>query len=608
VNQPKRFFVLIFALGLFCGVAAYFHLSSRPVDGHVAIQLLIPDTVNDNTKTVIGLWKDAADDQGLPIESINYSKWIRQETGIPRKKTVKPSALIVPDGLFRTPPEAMADALRNFVKDGGKLMLVHDASMIDSNGPAHQTSRIADLAGVNYTADKDNWSELEAPGSFFRGIGIPPGRTVAKGNLEVVSGYAYKLHTFPGLPSAAESDGKVLLRFTDGRPAALVRDFGKGQVLFVNLPLSHLKLQTDAAWLHGFLSYFGKNILKTPTLSSVPDGIGGMTLNFHCDAKICEIPMRELNDKSVFEHGPFSIHVTTGPGQRSEDDGRGLNLDNNVPFKTFLKTLQSKGHVIGSHGGWIHDKFSVQVNKDNENEFLPYLEQNKRSIESIIGKAQTEYSSPSANNPEWVIRWLEKTGVQAYYTTANIGMPPIVSWRNQKRDQGIWSFPVQSFGELATIEDAVRAGIKEPVFAQWLSDLVDYSVNSRTTRLVYFHPPGAMMMPQAIDTLIKRADSYERQGVFKWRTMESLAQFLTQRSKLHWQLRWLDNQQLQLKANHPTSLAKMTWLFDKTIFKKPTITEGKATIAEDADVYRVIAMDTPTLQLLAQPLSTNTIQ
>ena len=84
------------------------------------------------------------------------------------------------------------------------------------------------------------------------------------------------------------------LKIADGQLAAGVRDFGQGRLLFVNLPLGYLKVRTDGLLMHGMLRYFATELIGLPTLSAVPEGVGGMTLNWHCDARPCESATRKL--------------------------------------------------------------------------------------------------------------------------------------------------------------------------------------------------------------------------------------------------------------------------------------------------------------------------
>ena len=94
-----------------------------------------------------------------------------------------------------------------------------------------------------------------------------------------------------------------------------INPVGAGQVLFVNLPLTYLKGRTDALMMHGFLHYFTRQVVGMAHLSSMPNGVGGMTLNWHLDAIAAQSPMQKLVKLNVFNDPKalFSIEMTAGP-------------------------------------------------------------------------------------------------------------------------------------------------------------------------------------------------------------------------------------------------------------------------------------------------------
>ncbi len=163
------------------------------------------------------------------------------------------------------------------------------------------------------------------------------------------------------------------------------------------------------------------HVLEQPRLSPAPQGVGGLVLNWHCDARICIDATDRLIQDGVFKRGPFSFHITAGPDQRQFTDGLGVNLANNHAFAEVVHGLMRQGHEVGSHGGWIHDWFGLNVSEDNQASMETYLQKNADAIEALTGKPQTEYSAPTGNQPEWATRWLDEHNVKGYYFTGNIG-------------------------------------------------------------------------------------------------------------------------------------------------------------------------------------------
>src|SRR5205085_4401382 len=184
---------------------------------------------------------------------------------------------------------------------------------------------------------------------------------------------------------------------------------------FVNLPIGYLEARTDGLLLHSFLRYFGLRMLAVPYLAAVPDGVGGLVFNWHVDARSSITPLHTLLATGVFDQGPFSIHITAGPDVDAFGDGKGLDIGHNPEGDRLIAEFQRRGHVIGSHGGWIHNYFGEHLSDNNEGEFATYLQQNMDVLQRVTGKPIFEYSAPVGNHPQWVTRWLERHGVLGEY-------------------------------------------------------------------------------------------------------------------------------------------------------------------------------------------------
>ncbi len=63
-----------------------------------------------------------------------------------------------------------------------------------------------------------------------------------------------------------------------------IHSFQKGSVLFVNIPLGYLEGYTDGLPLHAFIKYFASRVLSLPYLMPVPDGVGGIVLDWRVDS------------------------------------------------------------------------------------------------------------------------------------------------------------------------------------------------------------------------------------------------------------------------------------------------------------------------------------
>ncbi|MEO6921800.1 MAG: hypothetical protein ABI171_22540 [Collimonas sp.] len=564
-----------------------------------AIALVLPDDLSDANRLFASAWLDGASEEGIRLEVITASEFSRR--GLQGERPF--AGVILPDTIHRRINTAFVNQISRFVDHGGALMLVGDAGVLDENGYyTEPASRFSTLAGTSYAMYKtlhDNMSfnpVISGSPQMMQALQIPPGRWIKSGEQAVLSGYGKDTLRYPVLHTAGTYAGTLRMQAEGNTVIAGEHDFGKGRVLFVNLPLGYLKLRTDGILMHGFLHYFANHIMGQPQLSAAPEAIGGLVLNWHCDAKICIPAMDQLIKAGVFKRGPFSIHVTAGPDQRAFGDGLGVDLNHNQAFQGLLRTLLAQGNEIGSHGGWIHDWFGKNLADDNQEQMLPYLEQNADAVQRLIGHNQTEYSAPTGNQPVWVTDWLDGQDVLAYYFTGNIGQGPTRTYRDGRRDRHIWSFPVQTYGHISTIEEAYMEHIPEDEISNWLTSLVKFTENTGQIRLIYFHPPGAVLYPDAINQLMLAADAAEKDGRFRWRTMTDLARFMNRREQTVWNIS-SDNHAVIVDAANGASLKQLSWLFPAALYAKPRIMQGEATVEQRGDNWTVVGGDVKQLRI-----------
>lgn len=347
---------------------------------------------------------------------------------------------------------------------------------------------------------------------------------------------------------------------------------GKGNVLFVNLPLSYLKVQTDAMLMDGFIRYLGDQVLQIPRLSPVPNGIPGMTVNVHVDSQAAIAPIQQMQAAGIWNSGPFSVHFTGGPlvdylecqmdasgapvrslavngkpatcanmvpnplgdvvyqldanGNKINNPNAAVGLDINRNFNSqqLVKFFDGKGHQVGPHGGWLHDYYGYNahddvydtttspptlVNPSNQSSFQNYLVLNKSAVEAAANHSTTEYSAPVGNNPKWAVTWLENNGILGMYYLGDTGMGATRHWREgQLLNQNVWMLPVMPFGLYATFEEFTEYGVSATDVTAWLNKLVDFDVTNGVNRMIYFHPPGAIDYLPSLTSMISRGNSY----------------------------------------------------------------------------------------------------
>lgn len=470
-------------------------------------------------------------------------------------------------------------------------------------------------------------------GRKLKGAKIDPQPVASSDTPHAVTGYVYGFLNYPSYVTRGTYAGDAILTSPDFGLVAGTNSYGEGKVLFVNLPLGYLKGQTDGMLMHGFLRYFAVDLLGMPHLASAPNGRGGLVLNWHVDSAAALEPMAQLARRGVWDKGPYSIHFTAGPDTISFGDGAGLNVPGNRLTQSWIRYFDRRGHKVGSHGGWIHDYFGLNANETNQAEFEQYLALNKTAIEKVLRHPIKEYSAPQGNNPIWAMNWLENNGFRGYYFTGHTGMGPTRTYRDGRlMNPGLWAFPVTPFGEYATFEEFAEYGVSAGAVTDWLARLVDFSVQNRTSRLIYFHPPGAAEFPEVVDDLLEytsryqndrgknRKDKYKGKGSgrsdddnrdededndendkFRWYTMTDLARFLAERNEVSWRIDTLTNGYRQFEASHPRSLAGQTWILPRASFEKPGVNQGKATVKGDDKNWIVTAESGTVLRFSMMP-------
>jgi hypothetical protein len=585
------------------GYAWFTRQSRNPFrPGADRLLLLVPNGT-DFSDSRVTVWLDAASEEGLHVVPMHDSTFLRPIFGRP------PCAgIIVPDSIHVRASDLLIGALRDYVAAGGKLMLVYDAGTESQDGfYSGDQSRLSDLAGIRYALYNSLRNEMiqtnNVSGTIpvMNALGIPPGKYFplsppsAKAGVSTADAFQVEIrrYKYGGLPypsfvTSGTYSGQVLLRSQSGIVAGLHR-FKKGCVLFVNLPLAYLKLNTDGLPLHAFLKYFAAHVLSLPYLLAVPDGVGGLVLDWHVDSNAAIKPLEEMNQWTILKQGPFSIDITAGPDTYAIGDQEGFNVLHNPVSQDLVREYVRLGEEVGSHGGWIHNYFAAHVENGNRTQMEQFLELNKDALEKIGGKPVLEYSAPNGDQPLWVTQWLEHHGFLAYYFTGDTGMGPTQGYRNGQRvGQNIWAFPILHLDRAASFEETGLYHYSNSVVAQWLDLAADFSVTHREVRLIYFHPPGIMSYRQVVHNWLEKTAELRAQGVFRWYTMVQIARFLNSRKQVQWKL--IERGKIaSLVAFSPRGLEHQTWWLPLGKFSQPRVTEGTAVVQRGRHGWLVVA-------------------
>ena len=583
--------------------------------------LLVPDGISFSNPKV-AMWLDAGSEEGLHLVPVHDSEFLRPLWG-----ESQCAGVILPDSIHQQASDLFIATLHRFVADGGRLMLVYDAGTFSLNGTyAADRSRLSDLAGVDYALydklkDKTiQWSNVTSNKAIVSQLEIPPGKyypfhakaddaghkdgpPAATDNFEVeLRRYKYGDLQYPSFVTSGKYAGEVLFRSSNGLVAGQ-QPFQKGSVLFVNLPLGYLKGSTDGLMMHVFLKYFASHALSLPYLMPVPDGTGGLVLNWHVDSNAAIKPLQEMSSWTLLQQGPYSIHITAGPDAGKVGDKKGFDTEHNPVSQDLIRKYAGLGYEIGSHGGWIHDYFSAHVETDDPKDLEQFLALNKNALEQVTGKPVAEYSAPNGNQPPWVTHWLEAHGFVAYYFTGDTGMGPTQGYRNGEREaRNVWAFPILHLDRAAGFEELSTEGYSSSEIARWLAAITDFASDHRSVRLVYFHPPGILEYHDLVDQWLEHTARLKADGRFRWYTMTELANFLNSRKQVKWKMS--DNGSVvTVEATHPQTLQHETWRVPTSRFGQPKIIEGSAQVTRDNETWMIVAGDGKELRFETETLT-----
>lgn len=601
-------------MGLVLVAVAGWHLRQQKVapPPGAFIALLLPDQL-DSHKYILA-WQDAASEAGVSMAQITASELVAMDAA----QRARIRGIVLPDSIHRSISAALAGVLEEYVRNGGALWINYDAATEDAGGRFLDKPSLARLVGVDYLLYQEmgkamvHGDQMLMSAQAVQALGIAPGRFQATGSdpeaMLQAATYGYDKEEFSHLLTRGLFPGQVLATSKDGSLIAGLRRYGQGQVLFVNLPVTFLRVRTDGLWLQSYLRFFNGHMLKLPQLASVPDGIGGLVMNWHVDANNALPYMSMLEGLGFLKQGPYSVHFTSGPDNNSPGDRLGMDVAHNITAQGWIRRLHQLGYEVGAHGGWAHNYFAFNINEHDGSKWTSYLVNNKKDLENVTHQQLTEYSAPNGHHPQWVTNWLRRNGVLAYYFVGDSSMGPTRAYIDPDDMHGRpWAFPVSANGDVASFEEAVRNKFSESQMSAWLEAMTGFTVRQREVRLVYFHPPGVYFYQNTARQWLEQTQQLREQGVFRWYTMTQLARFLTQREQTVWQVLPVAGAKqpwITVNAHNPASLQHQSWLLPKTK-ARPVLLSGVASIEDLPDAWRITARSGKDLRFeYLQPTST----
>ncbi|WP_051654288.1 hypothetical protein [Persephonella sp. KM09-Lau-8] len=458
----------------------------------------------------------------LQEEGILFSKMSANSllTYYPEKiKKIFP-VIVFPDGVAQQLPDDIRYWSEEYVNSGGHIFVIYDAGVKDIHGHYRNRPLFDSLVGVNYCLYPEEEEKTYTLGYFklnefyLKDIDIPPGKTIDN----TISGYKYGKLKYPvaltrQIDRRIEKVAYVYNSQFQGIGASLKR-YGEGSAFFVNLPLCHLKAESDDLLLRAFIRFYLFRIVHLPHLLNVPYGKGGLIINWHIDSYLDwkSIPMmikKGYLKKTII----YSNHITAGPFLRKPGDGKGFDACGRG--KRFALMLTKYG-ITGSHGGWAHNWFArnILTGKFGYEEIKKYIKKNNECLQKITHQKIEEYSAPNGVHPQPIMtKALEELGMKCYYYTGDSGSAPNRTFYNKEMvSDKVWAFPVTPLGDVASFYEMAVKGYSSKKVEKWLKAMVDFVIDRKTIRLIYSHPYDIPHYPKAILRFINYAEKKYKQG------------------------------------------------------------------------------------------------
>ena len=120
-------FIILFALTMYTFYCQLNQLLFTKQTSDTVV-LLISDSVGEDEPEV-KIWLHAAREEGLHIKVMQDNEFLR-----PCTNRASFAGVILPDQAHQNANRILIDTLDQYVKDGGQLMLVHDAGLLTAAG------------------------------------------------------------------------------------------------------------------------------------------------------------------------------------------------------------------------------------------------------------------------------------------------------------------------------------------------------------------------------------------------------------------------------------------------------------------------------------------
>ena len=421
-------------------------------------------------------------------------------------------AVIFPDALCQHMAEGFQAWIEDYVVAGGGIAAIYDPAVKDTRDAYLPSTLFKQFSGINHvTYTRLTGAAYDVGGLRFKDRRAADHCEIPYGKLDpslFLSGYGYGRLQYPvarneiipedtGHP-APQILAEAVINQSEAYPAVVTRQYGKGHVFYVNMPLGYLKANADDLPMRSLLRFFLFKTIKVPHMMRVPFGKGGIVFNWHHDSNADFAYLERMLNAGFFRKAlKYSMHITAGDSMYNPDDGMGFDACGRG--KRFVQMLKPYG-TIGSHGGMYHNWFANNIASGafGIEQIKKYVDQNNRCLESVTGERVSEYSAPKGvHPPKLMAAILPEMGIHAYYYTGDNGSAPNRSFfQGRMVSDRMIAFPVMPRMDKASLVEIRRAKTEGAEVHNWLQQTVDYAIENRTVRMLYSHPYDLYNVPK----------------------------------------------------------------------------------------------------------------
>jgi len=594
----KKIIVLILiAIGIF----SWF--MNKPENKNIQSILLIHSGENQKDfNTIKSAYSSLLEEEGVSHEWKHFYSLFSDDPSVILKKH---PAIIFPDKICPVILEDINVWIGEYCKLGGNALVVYDSGTKNKDFLYRDEAVFASNLGINYISynslqeksyEMANLQFVDKQRADF--YEFPPGKLTK--NLQLISyGYEEIEYSVARIFINDKLDKREIIAYSilqDGtkEPNIIQKNVGKGNMLYVNLPIGYLKaFGSDDLIARSILRTFLFKIAKFPHLSNVPFNKGGIVINLHIDDNREIEGVRFAKKIGLLRDNlRYSICVTAGDFVNTPGDGMGLDVRNKG--RSTVQTLAKYGY-IGSHGGWGHNWFSKNIRTGifNSDSIQKYIIKNNSALSEITGYKVREYAAPEGVHPPFIVtKILEAMDFTSYYITGDSGSSPNrMFFEGKMVSDSVIAFPIMPFRNISSFQEMDWNNVSKEELEEWLFSTLDYVIKNKNTRLIYSHLYDFINNPKYIKSFLDFLDKIEYEvenGNLNINTMTYFTNYIHKHLNTEYQfVKTDDHLEVELKNND--GLKGLTVVVPKLDYMKPINSSFK--MEEDDNNYYCICTE-----------------